>query len=308
MLCREDVEDSEKFALEAEQMAGESDRIILVTSLLQRANAAFLSGNEASLDNMLRRLRQRSTSGDLLNSLSVTMGAMLAVWRGRITDAREAVRPRLAPHSFTYAFDYEHWRALYALLCIADGDDSEARSTLQQKGAALAEIPAAWALARRQEQRARLLRAIAEILVGRHTNAERLLRSVEPSDDSTRALRHVAFVVSSMATSEDRDELNEALEHLELAGSGGLRKFLTVVLDRCRDRLRPTAHDPAITEAERLVLQALARGESPKEIAHQTGRSVHTVRTLAQRAAEKLGCSGRQQTIAAARRLRIIPE
>jgi DNA-binding CsgD family transcriptional regulator len=58
----------------------------------------------------------------------------------------------------------------------------------------------------------------------------------------------------------------------------------------------------ALTPAERQVLIDLEAGDQPKEIAARTGRSVHTVRTLIQRAIQKLGCGGRTEALAVARR------
>jgi DNA-binding CsgD family transcriptional regulator len=307
ILYSEDVESSNDFANKAELLSGENDRLILVTSLLWKANSAFLTGDEACLRNVLARLNERKTSADVLNVVPVRMKAMAAAWQGHITEARNALRDRISPDCFSYGFDYQYWRALYALLCVADAQDAEARSILQNTEPPT-KFPDAWIFPRRQTQRAKVLVAIAECLVGRNTNAERLLKAVEPNDGRTRALYEVALVVQAAAKREVHESLDSALDALESAGSGGLRKFLSVVLPRALERFQGTPNDVLITEAERSVLRALARGETPKEIAHQTGRSVHTVRTLAQRAAEKLGCSGRHQTIAAARRLGLIAE
>jgi DNA-binding CsgD family transcriptional regulator len=58
----------------------------------------------------------------------------------------------------------------------------------------------------------------------------------------------------------------------------------------------------ALTPAELGVMRALDQGQSTKEIAACSGRSLYTVRTLVQRATAKLGCSGRQEALAALRR------
>jgi DNA-binding CsgD family transcriptional regulator len=56
------------------------------------------------------------------------------------------------------------------------------------------------------------------------------------------------------------------------------------------------------------MLLALEAGYSPKEIAAQTRRSMHTVRTLIQRAVQRLECNGRQEALAEARRLGFLSE
>ena len=45
-------------------------------------------------------------------------------------------------------------------------------------------------------------------------------------------------------------------------------------------------------------MTALDTGQTPKEIAADLGRSVHTIRTLIQRVIGKLECSGRQEALA----------
>lgn len=57
-----------------------------------------------------------------------------------------------------------------------------------------------------------------------------------------------------------------------------------------------------LTSAELRVLRALASGLGPREIAAESGQSLHTVRTHVANAIAKLGVSGRREAIAAAAR------
>jgi len=63
---------------------------------------------------------------------------------------------------------------------------------------------------------------------------------------------------------------------------------------------------PVLTPAERVVLEHLGAGLSPKEIAERTGRSIYTVRAHSANAFAKLGCRGRHEAVAHARRLGVI--
>jgi LuxR family transcriptional regulator, regulator of acetate metabolism len=57
-----------------------------------------------------------------------------------------------------------------------------------------------------------------------------------------------------------------------------------------------------LTAAEREVLSLLANGLRPKVIAERTNRSIFTVQSHIARAIRKLGCQGRMEAIALARR------
>jgi len=62
------------------------------------------------------------------------------------------------------------------------------------------------------------------------------------------------------------------------------------------------ATDGLLTRAERKILRLLADGETPKEIALASGRSVYTIQAHVANAIAKLGCHGRGEAIAIARR------
>jgi DNA-binding CsgD family transcriptional regulator len=152
----------------------------------------------------------------------------------------------------------------------------------------------------RTAEMSRLLCAAVEALAGRTTVARRILRS-RPlrADAEVAVLRCVVTEIVNTATSGNGpSSALQSLCGLREAGHTGLALILEGVIAR----LIPDSPELPITDAERAVLRALDRGQTPKEIAGATGRSVHTVRTLIQRATEKLGCSGRQQAIAEARR------
>ena len=82
-------------------------------------------------------------------------------------------------------------------------------------------------------------------------------------------------------------------------GYGGFALFLRALVNTT------TAKAPqdriTLTRAELAIARLLAAGETPKEIATHTKRSVLTIRTHIKNIAVKLGCSGRSESIAEAR-------
>jgi len=62
----------------------------------------------------------------------------------------------------------------------------------------------------------------------------------------------------------------------------------------------------ALTDAERRVLQAMARGGTPKAIAQLHDRSLHTIRNQIKALNRKLGASGSMDAVAKARILGLL--
>jgi DNA-binding NarL/FixJ family response regulator len=95
-------------------------------------------------------------------------------------------------------------------------------------------------------------------------------------------------------------DFSEALQELKAVGWGGI----ALVIEQVNQRLSAerTAEDSPLTRSELEVLEALAHGQSPKDIAHETGRSVYTIQAHIQNVIKKLGCSGRAEALTVARK------
>jgi DNA-binding NarL/FixJ family response regulator len=141
-----------------------------------------------------------------------------------------------------------------------------------------------------------------EALSGRGTNANRILQRKTPIDGSSvEAARDAAAAFCRFAKNHSfADDVHEALLQLKSVGYGGLSKTLERLLEKISQPVRTA--DVALTKAEMDVLQALARGSSPKEIAAASGRSVYTIQVHIQNVIRKLGCSGRNEAMTVARK------
>lgn len=153
----------------------------------------------------------------------------------------------------------------------------------------------------------RLIVALVLSLEGAHGKAERLLtmRPFGMRGYSSLLQSVVEYIARSRSLPDDA-VLSDAFEALRRSGRGGVATVLRLLLAQAdlSDRI-------SLTPAEIDVFRALDKGRTPKEIAALSGRSVHTVRTLIQRGTEKLGCRGRQETLAMVRGmglLGLVPE
>jgi DNA-binding CsgD family transcriptional regulator len=149
--------------------------------------------------------------------------------------------------------------------------------------------------------------AIAAGLGSRITVAERLLRKVPKDDRLGKALfdlgcAYLSAIRHRVAVCED--DIGGLLNELEACGYGDVSKVLVAVARLMRTRASGNRVDLSPTEIG--VLRMLNTGLGTKEIAARSGRSVHTIRAHIANAIAKLGCHGRAEAVAAARRLGVI--
>lgn len=224
--------------------------------------------------------------------------AMRAAWRGNFLRAYETSEP--LDSSVLLDFDAVMQRALTALYAAASDRRDRTPSLIAQTMDMVAACSPGYLHGRILVDNAVAICATAAALTGRVAEARRLLTARVPLQHPIAdAVRAFASAICSAAVSGVRGaDLGDALNDLERTGRGGLR----LLFERIANTIAPADGGAPLTEAELDVLVRVADGRSPKEIAAHTHRSVHTVRTLVQRAIRKLGCSGRQQAIAAAQR------
>jgi len=101
----------------------------------------------------------------------------------------------------------------------------------------------------------------------------------------------------------DAESFAAGIDSLTFLGYGDLGKVLAVT--RVALQLR-FSEKVELTQAERLVLSSIAEGLSTKDIAARTGRSIFTVRAHIANAIARLGCHGRAEAVAVARRRGVI--
>ena len=281
-------------ALAAAEKSG--NRFSIQHALLNALAAQFTLGDRFKTIEILGRLRAVPTTNPA-RQRAIAMGeALLAAWDGDFARAYELSSAEYPRPNFDNV-SCNAKRALYAIACgKRDEAVAIAGKTLEEIISSDFRFPFGWHMA----EVSRLLCAAVEAFAGRLTASRRILHARPLRDDrAIRALRFsVQKIVDSAAQGKGYAHALESLDALSAERYGAL----SLLLRNAILRLLPPENQSTLTDAERLVLSALDRGRTPKEIAAESNRSIHTVRTLIQRATEKLGCSGRQQTIAEARR------
>ncbi len=229
---------------------------------------------------------------------------MLAAWSGRFDEAYRLLA--LSPDRSTYNFDRVYNAALIALYALGAGNREAALAACAKAGELLDAGGFEYLHGRRAAEIARGLCAIVEALAGRTTNAQRLLGPRALCEGAAvEAIRAAAFaVIRAMKQRTLIDEVTEALGGIHAAGYGGIALLLERVAERAAGD--PVQAENPLTRAEIEVLEQLAEGSSPKEIAQATGRSVYTIQSHIQNVIKKLGCSGRTEALSVARRKHLI--
>ncbi|MBV8116891.1 MAG: hypothetical protein JOZ01_02870 [Candidatus Eremiobacteraeota bacterium] len=196
--------------------------------------------------------------------------------------------------------------ALYALTLALDGNVKNSVSAAERTLALIDHAAddaayGAWLL-----ECARLLVIAAEIVNGRLTVAGRLFKKPMKSQHEVARCMH-GLVEELMRTAKTPsyvpDEFESKLEAVREFGWGGYARYFALVRERIESGNDESGDtEVTLTPSELRILRALASGMSPKDIAAEMGRSVYTVQTHVQNLIEKLGCHGRAEAIATARR------
>lgn len=275
------------------------DRFHIELAMIRIAHLSACTGDRAKLLEMMETLRRLPSSNPQIRSFAGEMLETAAAWDGDFELALQVSRPSsgLALHSDRLFVAAQ--RTLYFIATRQrDGAVAAVGAVLQELSRA--EFSSLYAA--RQAECARLLCAIAETGAGRRTAARQILRSSAVADAPyVRTLKRIAelYGCGEKVQLAPDGTMRKLLDALHVEGRGGL----ALVLEHFFDRVNSVdGQETALTPSELEVLQKLDSGFAPKQIAAETGRSVHTVRTLVQRAVTKLGCSGRQEALAAARR------
>lgn len=251
-------------------------------------------GREERLEALDKQLRRRSDG--YRDSLPYLSGkALWSAWNG---DFAHAVR-LLFPLSVAQLPPLEQ-QAVFAQLafyCAADKRADEADKYLESVGKgdqALNPVAAEYATM------TAVYATLAMALLGRGKAARRFITPQRALFSGNDAQVHHALLTFS--GSPDGAALERCGTELRQAGFGGLGRALIVLAER-EATPRPR---PLLTQAELAILSAIAKGQSPKEIANDTGRSYETVRSHIKTICRKLDCSGMLEAVAAARHLNLI--
>lgn len=300
LLYEDDVARAAWYAQQAMGSATKAgDRLSFQSALVQLMNVELTRGNADRLSKLERQFADAATTDTIRMAPFVVARASMAAWEGRFDEAHRllsTVLDRLYEDS-----DRSYFSAVCSLALVCDGRGDRAAALLPLS-LERAESPTQFLYTRKQLNIARAICAAAEALAGRTTSAMRILQRLDPEVGTViEALREaIVAMVRAVKNVALRDDVFERLQLLESMGYGGIAKLLGAAVDRC---LRAgTASEAALTKAELAVLNALADGKGPKDIALETGRSVYTIQAHVQNIIKKLGCSGRNEALTVARK------
>src|SRR5579872_2288513 len=274
------------------------DRLALQTALLQLITVESMRGNPGRLIALERQFADASTSDTTRMALIIPARALMAAWDGRFADAHRLLLSVL--DRVVYDSDRAFMSAVCAIVLIADGQ-RERGLALVTSTLELTEREPQFLHAQRQMELARLLCAVGEAIAGRGTNATRILNRSHGETPVIEATREAALAFGrAMKNRSLRDEAFDRAQTLQTLGYGGIAKFMQAIAER--QLVDEDAAPPILTKTELAVLEALADGRGPKEIAAETRRSVYTIQAHIQNVIKKLGCSGRNEALTMARK------
>ena len=276
----------------------------LQTSLLTILSIETRRGNAERAQQVERQLGELGSADSSRAHYISSSQAQRHAWNGRFAEAHRLFGSVLGRQA--YEADRVLIHSLYALTLALDG---QVRQSAEAAAIASDMLERTKDIASHGElliEVSRLFVIAAEIANGRLTVATRLLKKPARADhDIARCMQTIVedLFRAARSASYEPEEFAARLETVRDFGLGGYAKYFSLVRDHIESRHDDrTETDVTLTPSELRILRALASGMSPKEIAADMGRSVYTIQTHIQNLIEKLGCHGRAEAIAAARR------
>lgn len=274
------------------------DRINLQTALLQLMDIEGRRGNPERIQALEKQLAAVATTDTNRLVYVIPVRALVAAWREQFDEAHRLMAT-VAGNARLFDFDRAFNSAFDALFLLADRRRDEALAATSRALVEVEMVTSTLPHAKRQNEVARLICAVVESLAGRQVNAQRLLHTkASANGPMVQAFRNAAIAVTRLHKGIRSDALAEHFEGISQAGYGGFARVLELAVERILNS-EPT--DEELTRAQIHILEALASGRTPKEIAQASGRSLYTVQTHIQNIIRRLGCSGRQEALIIAR-------
>lgn len=289
--------------MNAAQKAG--DRFSVQTALLQMINIELRRGNPERLASLEKQFAASSTT-DLERLFYVVPGrAMLAAWDGRFDEAYRLLST--VTDRSHYSFDRILNIAIQALYALGAGKRERAVDLVASACSLLEGERFEFLHAARSAEVARAICAIVEAFAFRTTIAQRILSHQEVAEGpAVSAMRECAVLAIRFAKNPALGpDFAESLVGVRSAGYAGIALLLERLASASL-REGDREGEGLLTKAEIGVLQALADGLSPKDIAAESGRSVYTIQAHIQNLIKKLGCSGRSEALTVARKKGIV--
>ncbi|MHB8146581.1 MAG: helix-turn-helix transcriptional regulator [Vulcanimicrobiaceae bacterium] len=306
LMSDNDIAASERYAQKAAFAAAKAgDHFDLQTALLQLLTIETKRGNAERAVAIERELGQLP-SGDRTQGvfLAASQGHR-AAWSGKMGEARRLFGSivQRQPH----VFDRAVTQSIYALCLALDDLRADARTASAEVLSIVDDAnPALDCVGALYFEAALLFCALVDIVCERHTAAAKILkRPAICSDEVVAQMRACVEEVLRVSRSPQYSApgFETQLEAIRTFGLGGYGRFILMAATAVETRHSSGGTDVKLTPSEARILRDLAQGLTPKEIASEMGRSVFTVQTHIQNVIDKLGCHGRVEAIAAARRM-----
>ncbi len=282
------------------QAAQSGDGECLETALLQLACAETQLGDDRRLQRFLTEL-EKTTNTPRHEGMLECLRAVAFIWDGDFQKAEHLMSLfRSRGYSRYYAFDKVVDMAWHALCCIAIGDGANGLAISREAVAALRKTPIPHLYAKTQCETAMVVCQMAQVM-GRRLLGLRSRRSEPPRTEThiAVALRRALTILSDENAPENFQRAISAVEQ-ELAPYNltGVSKTISACIGASAVAIRAqNRKESLLTAAELEMIKFVGQGLTTKEIAARKGRSIHTVRTLIQRAITKLDCAGRQEAV-----------
>jgi ATP/maltotriose-dependent transcriptional regulator MalT len=275
------------------------DRLALQTGLLQLMTIESTRGNAERIAALERQFVETAASDPIRMAHVAHSRALLAAWDGRFAEAHRLLGTSL--DRITFEWDRAYLTAVCALMLVCDGERERGLARCAE-ALEIAQHDTPFLYAQHVMQMSRMLCAATEALAGRVTKALRIVQGQSAGVPVIEAAREAVLAICRAVKHPAlRDDVVERAQTLSSMGYGGIAKLFQAAADRgiARDTAALTL---TLTKAELAILQALAEGRGPKDIALETGRSVYTVQVHIKNLIKKLGCSGRNEALVVARK------
>jgi len=308
MSCDEGVSNTLWCAQQNAACAGKGgDRLGLQTALFHMYEIEARRGNVERMATIDTEIAAMHTSDPFRAAVILPLRALRLAWDGHFADAHRLACGVCDKQAFVSA------RALRTAECAVylatDGRKAEAMRYAEMATECSTTARASSPYESQQLRFAVVFVALAYGIVGRASWALQALRhtvaSLESASVAALGIASSALLRAVKSPAYDRP-LHESLEQLRRLEHGGYALLIEAIF--CHMQQARNQAVRGLTRAEIDVLAALSTGGSAKRIAQERGRSVHTIQAHIRSIIDKLGCSGRGEALAIARREGILTE
>ncbi|HTA38771.1 MAG TPA: LuxR C-terminal-related transcriptional regulator [Candidatus Acidoferrales bacterium] len=274
----------------------------LQTSLLQVLGAETRRADVARIQEMETELSRLGTVDSARATYLVTSRAIRSGWEGRFEEAHRSLFSCLERlhHATDRVYLGAHCAFYLALLCRREEQSSATKAVMRDTDG----VEKTGVYRVRTVALARMLCAMAEAISGRITHAQKIVRGIGRRIDPIATVcgeTAEAFITARRTSTDGSLELTHGAGRFGMFGYGDIARLFNAAATFLQER--PTeSHAEALTQSECAILRRIADGATPKEIAAIDGRSIYTVQAHIANAIAKLGCHGRNEAIAVARR------